>query len=462
MPPISVDRKYFGQIDRFRTRLKTSGIVIHYTAGRGVENSIATLNTRRSEKTGQLLRLGYHYIISKNNVVYQLADDSDFVQHIRNRNGTLIGIALEASDENDVTEAQAKFAADFVKQKLAEYPFLSTRQVFGHGELQTEDKAKEEGYKVLNLIRGTTVDTNGSPILTKQKIPIPLPFDQAVAQATLGGDGAPVGPVVKPSTWNGGRPVTTPTTPTQPTTPSVASPILSDDYKERVYRSPFRNTPRITEALLLADTPARQYLDQFLSNLVGPNFSTQDGAVLQSQLLILDKPMFDGDVNLIDNITKVQQKRDDEVKSILGDKLRSFSPDAKFSLLSHGIFEVYPDSMRNKMSKNSTVGGNNPNFSHAWRLPNKLSVTADMTIPGVSGLRVGQIFWIDKLGDSYKDYGAFQLFGLSENIDVSKGWTTSIHSRFIALPRRGGEMYLTDKVKSGTTPQQAREGKPQN
>lgn len=261
------------------------------------------------------------------------------------------------------------------------------------------------------------------------------------------------------------RPSTTPLTnpPTQSGQPTTPTETLGDDYIEKVYKSPFRNGPaNVREEMLLKDTEARKYFFDYLSKLRGPDYSRKDLEIPYINAVALQPSMLDGDLELINGITQQQQKRDDEIKSILGDKLKSFSPDAKSALLTHGIFEVYPDSMRNKMSKNSTFGGNNPNFSHAWRLPNKLSVTADMTIPGVSGLRVGQIFWVDKLGDSYKEYGAFQLFGLSENIDVSRGWTTSIHSRFIALPKRGGQKYLTDKVNDGTTSQQSKEGKPQN
>jgi hypothetical protein len=88
------------------------------------------------------------------------------------------------------------------------------------------------------------------------------------------------------------------------------------------------------------------------------------------------------------------------------------------------------------MSANTGVqpNGITPNYSHAWRAPGKLAITADITIPGASGFRIGQIFWVGRTYDHYKKYGAFQLFGLTEDININKGWTTTIHSRFNAMP----------------------------
>jgi len=90
--------------------------------------------------------------------------------------------------------------------------------------------------------------------------------------------------------------------------------------------------------------------------------------------------------------------------------------------------------MREKMSINAAEGIN-ANYSHAWRSPGKLAITANLTIPGASGFRIGQVFWIGRTYEHYKKEGAFQLFGLTETIDLSRGWTTELYARFNAIPR---------------------------
>jgi len=214
-------------------------------------------------------------------------------------------------------------------------------------------------------------------------------------------------------------------------------------YLEKNYKNPFKNAPiEVQREILYTQTNASEYYRTYLGNLKRIDYS-KSGSI--DYLVALDRPDMEGDLFLIDSLVKKQEKQTQETKSILDNKLGSFSPDAKLMLIASSLFEMYPDDMRNKMSQNSTKSGMNPNYSHAWRTPGKLSVTADLTIPGISGLRVGQIFWVDRISDSYKEYGAFQLFGLTENIDISKGWTTSIHSRFNVLPRNsGGGKYLID------------------
>jgi hypothetical protein len=58
----------------------------------------------------------------------------------------------------------------------------------------------------------------------------------------------------------------------------------------------------------------------------------------------------------------------------------------------------------------------------------------DLTIPGASGFSIGQIFWVDRIYEQYKKIGAFQLFGLTETIDMNRGWTTSIYARLNVIP----------------------------
>lgn len=241
---------------------------------------------------------------------------------------------------------------------------------------------------------------------------------------------------------------TTTTTPvTTTSTTQTQQQQTNGSYIEKTYVTPFKNAPNDVKNQVLFSTPqteAKRYFNDYIG-----------------KIRPLDISDIENDMLLVNSLTSQQTKRQDEVKTVLDGKLTSFSPDAKYALISEGLFELYPDTMRNKISENSTKGGSNPNFSHAWRAPGKVSITADLTIPGISGLRIGQIFWVDKISDAYKEYGAFQLLGLTETIDMSRGWTTSIHSRFNVLPRKGNERYLTDTVNNGNTSQNPTEAKPQ-
>ena len=106
--------------------------------------------------------------------------------------------------------------------------------------------------------------------------------------------------------------------------------------------------------------------------------------------------------------------------------------EAQFAV-QYDLFEFFPDKMREKMSINAAEGIN-ANYSHARRSPGKLAITANLTIPGASGFRIGQIFWIGRTYEHYKKEGAFQLFGLTETIDLNRGWTTELYARFNAMP----------------------------
>jgi putative chitinase len=226
-------------------------------------------------------------------------------------------------------------------------------------------------------------------------------------------------------------------------TPTVTPVTTRSDYIEKIYKDPFRADVDVRNEVLNRELPLfKNYLNEI--GKAGVDVSLNNLTVITEQDL-------QGEFLLIDGVNSTQAKQQAQVKTLLDDKLKAFSPDAKYSLINSALFEMLPDNMRNKMSENSATGGANPNFSHAWRAPGKLSVTADFTIPGIAGLRIGQIFWIDRISEAYKSYGAFQLFGLTENIDISKGWTTSIHSRFNALPRSAKAQYLIDSSADGQT-----------
>ena len=224
----------------------------------------------------------------------------------------------------------------------------------------------------------------------------------------------------------------------------TATPVTTrSDYIEKIYKDPFKTDIDVRNEVLNRELPLfKNYLNEI---------SKADGNVSSNYLSVITEQDLQGEFLLIDGVNSTQAKQQTQVKNLLDDKLKAFSPDAKYLLINSALFEMLPDNMRNKMSENSATGGANPNFSHAWRAPGKLSVTADFTIPGIAGLRIGQIFWIDRISEAYKSYGAFQLFGLTENIDIGKGWTTSIHSRFNALPRSSKAKYLIDSSTDGQT-----------
>jgi len=61
--------------------------------------------------------------------------------------------------------------------------------------------------------------------------------------------------------------------------------------------------------------------------------------------------------------------------------------------------------------------------------PTSLAITADLTMPGIAGLRAGELFWIDRIPSFYKAFGAFQIMTIEHNI-TRDGWVTKLHSRF--------------------------------
>lgn len=61
--------------------------------------------------------------------------------------------------------------------------------------------------------------------------------------------------------------------------------------------------------------------------------------------------------------------------------------------------------------------------------PGSLSISADLTMPGIAGIRAGSLFWLDRMPQFYKVFGAFQVMGI-EDIITKDGWTTKIHSVF--------------------------------
>lgn len=87
--------------------------------------------------------------------------------------------------------------------------------------------------------------------------------------------------------------------------------------------------------------------------------------------------------------------------------------------------EIFPEMMVASIA--STADGNRSNAFGAS--PGSLSISADMVLPGINGLRIGELFWIDRVPAFYKVFGAFQILSLQDTIDIN-GWKTKIHARF--------------------------------
>lgn len=211
--------------------------------------------------------------------------------------------------------------------------------------------------------------------------------------------------------------------------------IDATGYIDQVYKQPFRDVKPsqagvVNSEARNAGTFSQEY-QNFLNTLQMDSQSTDKK---RNGLLILDDTI-KGDLQLIAGLASAQVASEAKVTHIAGTILSTYSLTAKQDLVTSQIFEMNPDRMRLKMAQNAEISTTN-NSSHAWRAPGKLSITADITIPGTAGFRMGQIFWIDRIVENYKKFGAFQIFGISEHIDISKGWTTTLHSRFNALPRK--------------------------
>jgi hypothetical protein len=87
--------------------------------------------------------------------------------------------------------------------------------------------------------------------------------------------------------------------------------------------------------------------------------------------------------------------------------------------------EIFPETMVAEITKSS-----DDNKSNAFgAAPGSLSISGDITIPGINGLRIGELFWIDRIPAFYKAFGAFQVLSLEDVIGID-GWQTKVHSRF--------------------------------
>jgi murein DD-endopeptidase MepM/ murein hydrolase activator NlpD len=90
----------------------------------------------------------------------------------------------------------------------------------------------------------------------------------------------------------------------------------------------------------------------------------------------------------------------------------------------------YIEMMPALMVANIARRGADGNRSNAFgAAPGTLSIAADFEMPGISGLRIGELFWMDRMPTFYRAFGAFQIISIEDTIGLD-GWKTKIHSRF--------------------------------
>lgn len=93
--------------------------------------------------------------------------------------------------------------------------------------------------------------------------------------------------------------------------------------------------------------------------------------------------------------------------------------------------EPYPDLMVARIARKADMDASNA-FGAS---PGTLSISADLTMPGINGFRVGELFWVERIPAFYKAFGAFQTISIEDTLGVD-GWTTKLHARFNYLGKK--------------------------
>lgn len=88
--------------------------------------------------------------------------------------------------------------------------------------------------------------------------------------------------------------------------------------------------------------------------------------------------------------------------------------------------EIFPEYMISSITDDAD--GNRANAFGAS--PGTLSIATDLVLPGINGLRIGELFWVDRMPVFYKAFGAFQIMNIEDTISVSDGWKTKVHAVF--------------------------------
>lgn len=88
-------------------------------------------------------------------------------------------------------------------------------------------------------------------------------------------------------------------------------------------------------------------------------------------------------------------------------------------------YEAFPELMMGNIR--CDANGNKSNAFGAS--PASLALKADLAMPGINGMRIGELFWIDRIPAFYRAFGAFQIMSIEDTIDIG-GWQTKIHAQF--------------------------------
>lgn len=291
-------------------------------------------------------------------------------------------------------------------------PFLD---LLGRAEVGTTDSM---GYDVVNagenpagkihplpgseqyLNRLNRVSRNGSVTNTPNGVRVVIPAGLNI-RANIGDLGSVAG--------NAGTPTSTPTVP--------GREDVTTAYIQKTY----------------LNTLSEKGVSDIWPQLKIDNNVTFEQFVKNPTNVIAGEPDLAGEIYLLTGISSGLSERAGEVSTVMG-RLQGFTPAEQYLLLSAKLFEFFPDDMRSKMAANAGSGLINTT-PHAWRAPGKVAITANITIPGASGFRIGEVFWIGRTYENFKNFGVFQLFGLTETIDVNRGWTTQLYSRFNTIPQ---------------------------
>lgn len=402
-------------------RVGTYAIVCHHTAiterntpPGHVQNVINYVNSKNPQ-------LGYHFIIDRDGTIYQLQDIDGRVAHGMEANKSTISICMQAADNNDTTEKQGIAGANLARALIEHYR-ISPDAMYCHGEIEnklavTFDARRKANIKNYNRGDYGRMTDEGLQIVKRIRTKFP---PEEIYKKICDAVGVAVGG--QPS--GGGTQQSIPDLPVE----------TADKYIERVYTSVY-SSPTITPL----------YNEKLL-----PQIKSYKNTVLTESGM-------NGDERLLLMLNMQQSTIEGEIagatRSITG-----FSSAAQRNLIDMDLYAADPDAMRSLMLQNADKYNPNtgPGTAHAWRAPGKLAITATFTIQGMSGFRIAQVFWLDRVSEFYKTFGVFQLFSLTENIDMSKGWTTELYSRFNAIPVRHMER-MTDY--NGDDPEAIKEAK---
>lgn len=422
--PLQPNDKFWKYVSTFGTRGATLAVMMHYTNGKAgiptgangdtaesrIPGVLATLNTRDDNKNANPDELGYHYIIAKDGTVYQIADSDKIVRHAEEYNYSAVSVAIDASIDTDIQQIQATVAAGLVKSLLRKYN-LNTSDVIGHDKSVTENNVGALIRRVLNNNKE-------------------LPETPGLRQRLLNSPPSPSSSEYVRSRWyivnpNAAQPRSSTGTTSTPSTPSR-------DTLESYFKITY------LDALARSGDTAKPTLDAFRNKQItttyeAPLRSRQDAVPFQEALVditVYSLTQLEGELALLQGVNEAQSKAEANAIGVLNRSEGLLPSEIAFIVL-NDLIELYPDIMRNKMLANSS---DSSDYAHAWRAPGKLAITANITIPGASGFRIGQVFWLGRTYAHYKYLGAFQLFGLTETITVDRGWTTQLYARFNAIP----------------------------